>query len=83
MERYQEIDFDKTQYGFSATVNTNRKILFTGSFTKGDEIRFVANPWLGRSRTYSATVTFRPISRLQSVLKLNATRLIDPRNDTR
>ena len=83
MERYREIDFQKTQYGFSGTVNTNRKILFTGSFSWGDEIRFVANPWLGRARTYGVTVTFRPVSRLQSVLKLDATRLVDPRSDTK
>ena len=82
MERYREINFEKTQYAFSGTINTNRKILFTGSVSNGDEIRFVVNPWLGPSRSYSATVTVRPIARLQSVVKLNTTRLIDPRTET-
>ena len=54
MERYRGIEFDKTQYGFSGSVNMNRKILFTGSVNSGDEIRFIANPWLGASRAYSA-----------------------------
>jgi hypothetical protein len=83
MERYREIDFEKTQWGFSGTLNTSRKILFSGGMDGGEEIRFVVNPWLGNKRAYNATVTFRPSSRLQSLLKLNTTRLVDPRDNTK
>lgn len=81
MERYRNINFDKTQYKVSATVNTNKKLLFTGRFSGGDEIRFTVNPWLGPIRAYSASVTFRPSSRLQSLLKIDTTRLVDPSTD--
>src|SRR5438067_2729557 len=58
MERYRDIDFDKTQYGVSATINRFRKVLFTGSYNGGDEIRFVSTPFLGSNGQFSATVTF-------------------------
>ena len=42
------INFDKTRYGFGGGVNTSRKISFGGFFNKGDQIRYVENPFLGR-----------------------------------
>ena len=48
MERYREIDFEKTRWSASGTVNTNRKILFTADVNNGDQIRFIPNPFLGK-----------------------------------
>jgi hypothetical protein len=78
MERFLNVPFTKTQWGISATINTNRKVLFTGSYNGGQETRFVSNPFLGARQLYGFTVTLRPSSRLQSLLKLDASRLMDP-----
>jgi len=80
MERYRGIEFEKTRWSASGTVNTSRKILFTADVNNGDQIRFIANPFLGRLLDYSMTVTFRPSSRLQSVLKLDGNKFRDPVN---
>ncbi|HUQ68143.1 MAG TPA: hypothetical protein VM165_01395, partial [Planctomycetaceae bacterium] len=80
MERYREIDFSKTGWTVSGNVNTSQKILLSASLTNGDEIRFIANPFLGRLMDYSLTATFRPFSRLQSILKLDGNRFTDPVN---
>jgi hypothetical protein len=81
MERYRDIDFEKTRLSFSGTVNANRRVLLTGSVNRGDEIRFVASPFLGRTTVYSATATLRPISRLQSEVRLDSTKFTDPRTN--
>jgi hypothetical protein len=82
MERYRDIEFHKTRYSISGSVNTNRRILLSGNFGNGDQIRFIADPYLGRLVDYGATVTLRPSSRLQSVIKLDGNRFTDPRTDT-
>jgi hypothetical protein len=81
MERYRDIDFHKTNYMLRGDVNTSRKVLFSGQITGGDAILFQENPYLGRSLGFETTVTLRPFSRLQSEVKLDATRFVDVRND--
>jgi hypothetical protein len=80
MELYHGIDFHKTSWSVSGSVNTSQKVLFSANFTSGDEIRFIENPFLGRLMEYGVTATFRPHSRLQSVLKLDGNRFRDPVN---
>jgi len=80
MERYRGIDFDKTRWSMSTTINTSRKVLLTADVNNGDQIRFITNPFLGRLLDYSLTVTFRPYSRLQSILKLDGNKFRDPVN---
>ena len=80
MELYRGIDFHKTNWTVSGRVNTSQKVLLSANFTNGDEIRFIANPFLGRLMEYGLTATFRPYSRLQSVLKLDGNRFRDPVN---
>ena len=83
MERYREIDFHKKDWSISSNVNTSRKILLSVNYSNGDEIRFVANPYLGKNRRSMAPPsTVRPISRLQSVLRLSASRFLDQRSGT-
>jgi hypothetical protein len=80
MERYRDIPFEKTRWSVSGSVNTSRKILFSADLSYGDQIRFVTSPFLGRLLDYGVTATFRPFSRLQSVLKLDGNKFRDPIN---
>jgi hypothetical protein len=80
MERYRGVEFEKTRWSASGSINTSRKILLSASVDNGDQIRFVQSPFLGRLLDYSITATFRPYSRLQSVVKLDANKFRDPVN---
>ena len=82
MERYREIDFHKKDWSISSNINTSRKIALSVNYSNGDEIRFVVNPYLGKNRQYGATITARPTSRLQSVLRISASRFLDQRSGT-
>jgi hypothetical protein len=82
MERYREIPFNKNRFSVSGNVSASRRILFTGKIDKGDEIRFTVNPYLGRNTIYGVTATFRPFSRLQSVINVDTTNFVDVRSDT-
>ena len=81
LERFQGIDFWKMRYTASATINTSRSVLVRADLSVGDEVRFIAAPYLGHSLVYSATVTLRPSSRFQSEITLNTTRFTDVRTD--
>lgn len=78
LERFREIDFEKTRYSVSGSVNTSRKVAFEAELSHGDQIHFSANPFLGRSTAYEFDVTLRPTSRLQSEVELSTDRFIDP-----
>jgi hypothetical protein len=80
MERFRDIPFDKNTWSISTNVNTSRKFLVSASVDSGDEIRFVSEPYLGNTREYSATITARPFSRLQSALRLTTSRFLDQRS---
>ena len=83
MERYRGVEFEKTRWSASGTINTSRKILLSASVDNGDQIRFnIPNPFLGRLLDYSITATFRPHSRLQSLLKLDGNKFRDPVNQS-
>ena len=82
MERYRNVEFDKTRFSFSGKVNTSRRILFSASLNHGDQIRFVANPFLGRTTGSSVSVTLRPSSRVQSAITLDTNRFLDVRTNT-
>ena len=82
MERFREIDFRKTRYSVSGSVNTSRKVAFDVGFNGGDEIRFSDNPFLGRTTGLNLGVTLRPTSRLQSEVSLDTTQFRDVRTDS-
>lgn len=82
MERYRGIDFHKTRFLFSGSVNTSNRISFSAAFDAGDEIRFIANPYLGRTTAYQLSATLRPFSRLQSTINLDMNRFEDVRTNT-
>jgi hypothetical protein len=82
LERFGGIDFQKKRVSLNGTVNSSRRISFSGNFSTGDQIRFVTDPFLGAGTTWSTNVTMRPSSRLQSQITLNTSRLVDRRTDT-
>ena len=78
MERFGGIDFFKTRYSLGGNVGTSRIVGFGGNFRWGDQVRFGDTPFLGRGSSGSLFMSLRPLSRLQSSLNLNTSRLIDP-----
>jgi hypothetical protein len=82
LERFGGIDFEKTRYSVRGRVNTSRTYQFGANFSTGDQVRFSANPFLGRGTNWGVNATLRPFSRLQASLNLNASRLTDPRDNT-
>ena len=81
MERYRSIDFWKTLYSLSGTIASSRKISGSAGFSRGDQIRFVANTYLGLGTSANLSLTLRPVSRLQSDFTLAASRFIDTRTN--
>jgi hypothetical protein len=78
MERFGGIDFWKTRAQIFGQVGTSRRISFGGGFNWGDQIRYGAAPFLGRSRGGRFFVNVLPFSRLRSNLNINYSRLADP-----
>ena len=81
LERFAGIDFWKTRYSFRSNVSTSRRVSFGVNVNAGDQIRFVANPFLGSEAVTTLTMTLRPFTRLQSDLRLNTSRFVDRRTD--
>jgi hypothetical protein len=82
LERFAGVDFYKTRYTVSGNINSSRRIGVGGTFTTGDQIRFVDDPFLGKGSEFNVTLTLRPFSRLQTQVRMDESRLVDPRSDT-
>ena len=78
MERFGGINFWKSNYSTSFSVNTSRLISVEGDFSWGDGIFFSASPFLGRSRNGRILSSIRPFSRLQADLSLDFSHLDNP-----
>ena len=81
MERFLGTDFESTRLWIQGRVNTSRTYQFGANFSAGDQVRYSDTPFLGHGTTWGLNATLKPISRLQTNLNLNASRLTDPRND--
>jgi hypothetical protein len=80
MERYDSINYRKTRYNFGGGVSTSRKISFGGFMNTGDQIRYVTSAsFLGGGTQFSVFTTIRPLTRLQSEINVNSSRLVDRR----
>ena len=79
MERFLGINFDKSAISFGGGVNTSRNYSVGGFFRWGDEVSYSENPFLGRGGGGGIFMTLRPVSRFQSQINVNTSRLIDPR----
>ncbi len=82
MERFLGIDFFKNRYSFSGNVSTSRLISFGGGFNWGEQVRFSGTPFLGDSTSGNMFMMLRPLSRLQSSINVNTSRLVDPFDQT-
>ena len=82
LERYGGIDFWKWNQGVDFDINASRRVALVGSVSWGESIRYGGMPFLGRGRLGSLTAIFRPVSRLQSQLNVELSRLEDPRTST-
>jgi hypothetical protein len=78
MERYEDIDFGVSRLFVFGGISASRRISFNMMFSRGQQIRFVDDPFTGTSTTMNASVTLRPISRLQSEVGLTTSRFINP-----
>ena len=82
LERFLGTDFEKTRFSIRSRVNSSRTYQFGASFSTGDQIRYSDMPFLGHGRNWNLNATLKPISRLQTSLNLNSSRLTDPRDKT-
>ncbi len=81
MERYLDVDFPTSKWTIGGGIATSRAISFRGRLERGRQIRFVDDPFLGTSTQISASVTVRPISRLQSEITLDSSGFVDRRTN--
>ena len=81
MERYEGLEFSKTQAFLGGAVSASRRLSAGGFLMVGDQIRYSDTPFLGQSVTATAFVGLRPMSRLNADLTLITSRLHDPRSD--
>jgi hypothetical protein len=79
MERYGDIEFDKTGFGIGGRINTSRSYELGGNFSYGDEI-YYAGLVLGHQLNWSVNGTLRPTSALSTGLNFTSRRLTDPTN---
>jgi len=77
MERYRAIDFWKTRYSAAASIATSRRLTVTATMNAGDQIRFVADPFLGTTTAWDVAVALRPVPRFQSDFSIAASRFRD------
>jgi len=80
MERWSDIEFEKTSYSFGGRVNTSRRYNFGGNISFGDEI-YYAGDILGRHFGWSVNGSVRPTDAWQTGLNFNSSRLTDPTSD--
>ena len=77
LERFQEIDFRKTGYGFSGVIS-NRLISWYGGYNWGHGILYGDNPYRGQSNTGNMTFRLQATSRLRSELSAVVSDFTDP-----
>jgi len=82
MERFAGVDFDKTRGTIFARINTSRRVSVGAGFNGGDQIRYVASPYLGQGTGFNVFSSIRPFSRLQVQLEMSSSRFVDRRTDT-
>lgn len=77
MERYLDVNFQKRRVGVGGNINTSRKISIGGYINRGDQIRFIEQPYLGTGDNAQLFVTARPFSRFQSNLILTRSNFVN------
>lgn len=78
LERFGGIDFEKTRFSVDGRVNASRTVSLGGSFGLGDQIFYGDTPFLGHGTEWGLNATLRPLPRLTSRVRVEASRLTDP-----
>lgn len=81
IERFAGIKFLAYHHAVQGDLNFDRRFSTRFRWSWEDGIRYTETPFLGRSTTGSAELSFRPTSRFETGLSTNLSRLVDPRNN--
>jgi len=81
MERYEGVEFTKTQAFLGGAVSASRRLSAGGFLILGDQVRYSDTPFLGTAVSSTAFLGLRPMARLNTDLTLTTSRLHDPRVD--
>ena len=79
MERYEGIEFLKTNAFLGGGFAASRRLSAGGFFNWGDQVRYGDDPFLGSGATATFFASVRPMSRLNADLNFITSRLYDPR----
>ena len=77
LERYGQIDFRKTGYGFFGVMSA-RILSIYGGYNWGDGILYADDPYLGRSTIGNVNFRFQPTSRLRTEFNMVSSDFINP-----
>ena len=77
LERYGEIDFRKTGYGFFGVISA-RILSIYGGYNWGDGILYADDPYLGRSTAGNVNFRFQPTSRLRTEFNMVSSDFVNP-----
>ena len=78
MERFLGTKFEKTRFSVRGNVNASRSYSFGANIRVGDQIRFIADPFLGHEVGWGVYTQVRPTSSISTRINLTATRLTNP-----
>ena len=81
LERYGEIDFRKTGYGFFGVISA-RILSIYGGYNWGDGILYEEDPYLGRSTIGNVNFRFQPTSRLRTEFTMVSSDFVNPLDQT-
>ncbi len=82
LERFQEIDFRKTGYGFFGVISS-RVVSIYGGYNWGDGVFFdTINPFLGQSTIGNVNFRLQITSRLRNDFTMVSSNFVDPLDDT-
>ena len=77
LERYGQIDFRKTGYGFFGVMSA-RILSIYGGYNWGDGILYADDPYLGRSTIGNVNFRFQPTSRLRTEFNMVSSDFVNP-----
>ena len=77
LERYGEIDFRKTGFGFFGVISS-RTVSLYGGYNWGDGILYSDSPYLGRSTIGNVNVRYQPTTRLRTEFTMISSDFTNP-----
>ena len=77
LERYGQIDFRKTGYGFFGVISA-RILSIYGGYNWGDGILYADDPYLGRSTIGNVNFRFQPTPRLRTEFTMVSSDFVTP-----